>query len=196
MSSQSAAAVDILYAFAAELGSRTAWGDGPCLYTIRMSRGQCLLDPVPVPSLWWASGSSAEVLNNIAGTAADVRGIPGIRMRPDLYGVAFRFETRDLPWDAFGPTPRDQAEADAAAHQIRARPARIEIRVLAGADRTGTTYESRQQRGQPHVFSTVFPPGRGRGLTGAVPDALRRLTTALTGVPLLQQADPGPEAGR
>ena len=196
MSSQSAAAVDILYAFAAELGSRTAWGDGPCLYTIRMSRGQCVLDPVPVPPLWWVSGSPAEVLNNIAGTAADVRGIPGIRMRPDLYGVAFRSETRDLPWDASGPGPRDQAEADAAARQIRARRGRIEIRVLAGADRTGTTYESRQQRGQPHVFSTVFTPGRGRGLTGAVPDALRRLTTALTGVPLLQQADPGPEAGR
>ena len=196
MSSQSAAAVDILYAFAAELGSRSAWGDGPCLYTIRMRRGQCLLDPVPVPPLWWASGSPAEVLNNIAGTAADVRAIPGIRMRPDLYGAAFRCETRDLPRDAFCPGPPYQAGADPAAHQIRALPGRIEIRVLAGADRTGTTYESRQQRGQPHVFSTVFPPGRGRGLTGAVPDALRRLTTALTGVPLLQQADPGPEPGR
>jgi hypothetical protein len=179
-------------ALAAELDSRAGWDEDPCLYTIRMSRGQCRLATVPVPRDWWASGHPAEVLDAVAGLAASVRGIPGIRMRPDVYGIAFFFRGWDLPWDDLSPEGHQQAVADLAAHRVQGRPDRIEFRILAGVDRTGTTYEIRQQRGRPEVHQAVFAPGRGR--VGAVPGALCRVTAALTGARLpQQQEDPGDE---
>jgi hypothetical protein len=156
-----------------------------------MSQGRCRLTAAPVPLDWWASADPAEVLDAVAGLAAGVRGMPGIGMRPDLYGVALRFEGWDLPWADLGPEGHRQAAADLAARRVHARPDRIEVRVLAGVDRTGTAYESRQQRGRPEIHQAVFPPGLGP--EGAVPDALRRVTAALTGVRLPQQEDPGHE---
>ena len=191
MSPGSAMSAAVSRALAAELGSRAGWDEDPCLYTIRMSQGRCRLTAASVPRHWWASADPAEVLDAVAGLAAGVRGMPGIRMRPDLYGIALRFEGWDLPWADLGPEGHRQAVADAAAHRVHARPDRIEVRVLAGVDRTGTAYEARQQRGWPEIYQAVFAPGRGP--VGAVPDALRRVTAALTGVRLPQREDPGYE---
>jgi hypothetical protein len=176
---------------AAELGARTAWDEPPCLYAIRQQAGRFRLQPLPIPPAAWATGRPPDVLEAIARTAELAARLPGTRRRSDLYGTAFRFEGWGLDMQNMTSDQRRQGQADAAAHLIHARPDRVEYRLLLAADRTGTTYAAHQQRGQHQPTEDIFPPGRHHHHDGAIPDALRRLTTALTGLPPPQ---PGPEA--
>lgn len=192
MSPQPTASQAISRALAAELGSRTAWDEPPCLYTIRLRAGQCRLQPVPIPRAAWAAGRPPDILEYIALAAEIASRIPGTRRHGDLYGTAFRTEGWGLDMQNLDAAQRRQAEADSAAHRIHARPDRIEYRLLVAADLTGTTYAARQQRGQDQVLTDIFPPGSALRQDGAVPAALRRMTAALTGAALPQPPEPGP----
>jgi hypothetical protein len=192
VSPQPAAVQAISRALAAELSSRTAWDEPPCLYTIRLQAAQYRLQPVPIPLAAWATGRPPDVLEEIALAAEIASRIPGARRHRDLYGAAFRCEGWGLDMRGLDAGQRREAEADSAAHRIHARPDRIEYRLLVAADRTGATYAARQQRGQDEVFTDSFTPGSALRHDGAVPAALARVTAALTGVPLPRPYPPEP----
>lgn len=191
MARQPAAAQAIARTLAAKLRARTAWDEPPCLYVIRLRAGQYRLQPLPIPVAVWAAGRPPDVLEEIAFAAGIAARIPGARRRHhDVYGTAFRFEGWGVDMRNLDAAQRRQAEADSAAHQIHARPDRVEYRLLLAADRTGTTYAARQQRGQAQVLTDVLPPGSALRQDGTVPAALRQMTAALTGVPLPQPQPP------
>lgn len=184
MSEQPAAlSVDVMGAFAAELGARVSWGEPPCLYTIRMRSGRCHLDRASVPGSWWEDAPLWEVLTRIAETAAGALGIPGIGPRPDNFGIAVRFEGYSAPCDPIDPVLSRHVDAAAASRESRPGRELVAVRVLAGTDRNGVAYYSRQVRGQPTMRSSVSLPAGGRGLSGAVTTAIRQITAAVTGTP-------------
>ena len=184
-------------ALAAELGDRTAWGDPPCLYTIHVRGSLCRLRPVPVPLASWPAGAP-DILAAIGCTTRIAARLAGALSLPGLYGTALRFEGQALDTPDLGAGLRGQARAGTRAHRIHA-PGREEFRILLAADRTGTTYAARQQRGDERVYSRIVPPSPQLRPDGALPAALRRLTMALAGArsPSTPQSPrPGPDCPR
>jgi hypothetical protein len=192
VNSPASASWEIARLLAAELGSRAAWDQPPCLYAIRVTPDRFRLQPFPIPVAAWAAGAPCDILQDIAAAAEDAAGLPGVRRRGDLYGAAFRFERRRPDMPNADSQQRRQGFADVAAHRFPGRPDPIGYRALLAADWTGITYDTRQLRGQLRTLSEIFPPGYTLRRDGAIPGALRRMITAFTGVPLPQQ---GPEAG-
>lgn len=180
---------EVTNALSSTLGARTAWGEGPCLYTIRPSGGRCLLDPTAVPPSWWERGPLPEVLARITQAAADLVAVPGIQRRADSYGIAVRFEGHCVPRDPLERARFGEAEAAAAARA----PGRglAAARYLIGVDRAGVTYLSRQQEGWRTIRSTVIAyPEQDGPVTAAV----RRLTEVVSGIAVPageRSAEPG-----
>lgn len=178
-----ALSVDVIDAFAAELDARASWGEPPCLYTIRMRGGRCHLDPASVPDSWWTAAPLWEVLARVAEAAAGALGVPGTRTRPDNFGAAVRFEGYSAPCDPLDPVRSRHVDDAAASREAPPGGGLVGVRVLAGADRNGFTYYSRQVRGQSATRSFIARPAVGRRPSGAVTAAICQVTAAVTGIP-------------
>lgn len=149
-----------------------------------------------MPSSWWAEAPLWEVLDKVQPAAVASAGTTPVTRaarRLAAYGTAVRFEGYTVPWHV----PVGAAhlpDAVAMSREARRSPHMVPIRLLVGADRAGAAYISHRLQDQPaHV--SLFPPGDELGRPGAVTAALRRLTAAVTGVPV-PAAEPWAEPGR
>lgn len=87
------------------------------------------------------------------------------------------------------PAGLARAQEDAKARRLWTRPDRVETRSIWAVDRAGITYDVTIERITGQVRRQARWPKPGvPAITGAVPDALDKLVTALLGVPMPARA--------
>lgn len=173
----------VLDALAAEVTARTEWDEAPALCFLYLHEGKCHVRPISIPDSLWASDAPPRILEGIADCLGEFSWLFQPAAPGELHGAAFRcemWEVRGDPADAAGFA---RAEADARARRLYTRPDRVETRSIWAVDRAGITYDVTIERVTGEVRRQARWPKPGvPAITGAVPDALDKLVTALLGV--------------
>jgi hypothetical protein len=177
---------------AATLAERAEWDEPPDLYLMFIHDGMPVLRSFGIPGWVWDQARPPDVLARMARSwEADSRRIQRV-MVESIHGVAFRYEG----WRVELPGQAARAEIEAlerasGEHRLHEHPARIEERDIVAVDRAGTTFMVSWARGEaePHR-EVVVRRLATEGMSGAVPDALDRMVTALLGVPLPVRPQP------
>jgi hypothetical protein len=169
-------------ALAAEVRKPREWDGPPGLYVMYVNGGRCRLEPVPLRDAIWARMPASEVPARLAAAGPARAGLLQRAAEPGLYGAALLTEGYwvQAPMDDHAAVRT--AIADGNAHQVKARPDRVEIRQIWAVDRASITYWARLERPTGAVQSTIYPPQPGKEPVGAEVDGLDQLVSALLGV--------------
>ena len=128
-------------------------------------------------------GCPPRILERIADGLGNFSGLLQAGAPEGLHGAAFRSEMWEVHGDPADAAGLARAEADAKARRLYTRPDRIEVRSMWAVDRAGISYDVTMTRGTGEVRRQARWPKPGTpAITGAIPDALDKLVTALLGV--------------
>jgi hypothetical protein len=142
-------------ALTADLEGRERWDEPPALLLMRDRPARIVVGPVSIvpDELWAAAPRVPDALDALAKLAEMMTGRELRRQFgqvPGLCGLAFRHEGWVVRYTPDAPAAfRRQADADARAHRLHARPDRVECRMIEAATLGGQFFAGQMRGGEP-----------------------------------------------